>query len=275
MSLHVPAIRTNTIKRSGSGSSLRHSSVEHENDLAPVTRSRRNSDSSLNSPRTLESPHPTTIHAQPQTTLYAGGPIHKPFTVPTTLLQSNSPYFQRLLSETPDPTPEQTTFEDVDEVGMKLFCAWVREGDAAFKAPRDWHELGSLLAGYAVAWKFGGEGGGNRVRTHYHTADLTAPPYRLEYISLYAPGSPMQRFLFSTAAYRCLASSSSSSTATSPSAGPSPEPAISEAMRTMFLKTPSLAVEFIETLVKVHREGCRDARKGLSCPEWHVHERTK
>ncbi|KAI7299716.1 hypothetical protein KC326_g9431, partial [Hortaea werneckii] len=93
------------------------------------------------------------------------------------------------------------------------------------------------------------------VRTHYHTADLTAPPYRLEYISLYAPGSPMQRFLFSTAAYRCLASSSSSSTSTfsttssvtSPSsAGPSPEPAISEAMRTMFLKSPNLAVEFIE-----------------------------
>ncbi|KAI7335005.1 hypothetical protein KC354_g17916, partial [Hortaea werneckii] len=90
------------------------------------------------------------------------------------------------------------------------------------------------------------------VRTHYHTADLTAPPYRLEYISLYAPGSPMQRFLFSTAAYRYLASSSS---VTSPSTGPSPESAISEAMRTMFLKSPRLAVEFIETLVKVHREG--------------------
>lgn len=87
----------------------------------------------------------------------------------------------------------------------------------------------------------------------------------------------MQRFLFSTAAYRCLASSSSSTTSsvTSPSTGPSPESAIAEAMRTMFLKTPSLAVEFIETLVRVHREGCRDARKGLSCPEWHVHERTK
>lgn len=116
------------------------------------------------------------------------------------------------------------------------------------------------------------------VRTHYHSADLTAPPYRLEYITLYAPGSPMQRFLFSTAAYRCLASSSSAtstSPVTSPSADPSPDPAISEAMKTMFLKSPHLAVEFIETLVRVHREGCRDARKGLSCPEWHVHERTK
>lgn len=112
-------------------------------------------------PQTFESPHPTTPHAQPQTTLYAGV-SHKPFPVPTTLLQSKSPYFQRLLSEIPDPTPEQTTFEDVDEVGMKVFCAWVREGDEALKAPRDWHELGGLLGGYAVAWKFGGEGGGNR-----------------------------------------------------------------------------------------------------------------
>ncbi|RMZ17467.1 hypothetical protein D0862_00797 [Hortaea werneckii] len=325
MSLHVPAIRTNTIKRSGSGSSLRHSSVEHENDLQPVTRSRRNSDSSLTSPRTLETPSPTTTtpHAHSQTTLYAG-PAHKPFTVPTDTLQSQSPYFQRLLSETPDPTPEQTTFEDVDEAGMKLFCAWVKEGDdgAAFRIPpRDWHEVGMLLAGYVVAWKFGGEGprgvGGGEgkekrkerrkgkavslfrlklspkqpsspaydqtptvidlIRTHYHSADLTAPPYRLEYITRYAPGSLMQRFLFSTAAYRCLSSSSSvsNSPANSPSAAPSPDPAISEAMKTMFLKTPNLAVEFIEALIRVHREGCRDARKGLSCPEWHVHERTK
>lgn len=115
------------------------------------------------------------------------------------------------------------------------------------------------------------------IRTHYHSADLTAPPYRLEYITRYAPGSLMQRFLFSTAAYRCLSSSSSvsNSPANSPSAAPSPDPAISEAMKTMFLKTPNLAVEFIEALIRVHREGCRDARKGLSCPEWHVHERTK
>ncbi|GAB1732336.1 hypothetical protein NU195Hw_g7281t1, partial [Hortaea werneckii] len=147
MSLHVPAIRTNTIKRSGSGSSLRHSSVEHENDLAPVTRSRRNSDSSVTSPRTLDSPSPTTTpHAQSQTTLYVG-PAHKPFTVPTNLLISKSLYFQRLLTETPDPTPEQTTFEDCDEVGMKLFCAWVKEGDAVLKGPRDWHEVGGYLGG--------------------------------------------------------------------------------------------------------------------------------
>lgn len=85
----------------------------------------------------------------------------------------------------------------------------------------------------------------------------------------------MQRFLFSTAAYRCLASSSSSSAPLTSSDPSSSDPAISDAMKTMFLKSPSLAVEFIETLVKVHREGCRDARKGLSCPEWHVHERTK
>ncbi|KAI7505862.1 hypothetical protein KC367_g366 [Hortaea werneckii] len=116
------------------------------------------------------------------------------------------------------------------------------------------------------------------IRTHYHAADLTAPPYRLEYISTYAPGSPMQRFLFSTAAYRCLASSSPATPPSAVSGGAassSSDPAISEAMKTMFLKNPGLAVEFVETLVRVHREGCRDARKGLSCPEWHVHERTK
>ncbi|KAI7570625.1 hypothetical protein KC343_g2069 [Hortaea werneckii] len=118
------------------------------------------------------------------------------------------------------------------------------------------------------------------IRTHYHTADLTAPPYRLEYIATYAPRSPMQRFLFSTAAYRSLASSSSSSSSSasaplSSNDSASSDPAISDAMKTMFLKCPNLAVEFIESLVKVHREGCRDARKGLSCPEWHVHERTK
>ncbi|TKA24449.1 hypothetical protein B0A54_17388, partial [Friedmanniomyces endolithicus] len=49
MALNVPVVRTNTIKRAGSSSSLGHSAIEHENDLAPVTpRSRRNSDSSVN-----------------------------------------------------------------------------------------------------------------------------------------------------------------------------------------------------------------------------------
>lgn len=45
---------------------------------------------------------------------------------------------------------------------MKLFCAWVKEGDVALKGPRDWHEVGAYLGGYAVAWRFGGEGCGNR-----------------------------------------------------------------------------------------------------------------
>lgn len=47
-------------------------------------------------------------------------------------------------------------------MGMKLFCAWVKEGDAVLKGPRDWHEVGAYLGGYAVAWRFGGEGCGNR-----------------------------------------------------------------------------------------------------------------
>lgn len=47
-------------------------------------------------------------------------------------------------------------------MGVKLFCAWVKEGDVALKGPRDWHEVGAYLGGYAVAWRFGGEGCGNR-----------------------------------------------------------------------------------------------------------------
>ncbi|KAK3117760.1 hypothetical protein LTR53_000570 [Teratosphaeriaceae sp. CCFEE 6253] len=227
-SLDIPSI-----KRAGSSSSINHAAIEHENDLAAVApKSRRNSASSavptsstagsLTSHPAVchEVPHPTcdrhrttlmtaqtlaqppTPHNRPMTTLY-GGKAHKAVTVETSLLTDKSPFFKRLLAETPEPLPEQTTFEDADETALAMFGAWMH--GKQLHGPNDFHSTGHYLALYVLAGKFGCETLENEVmdlfRSYYHSADMTAPPYRLQYIyACTTSDNPMRAFLVASAA---------------------------------------------------------------------------
>ena len=85
------------------------------------------------------------------------------------------------------------------------------------------------------------------MRAHYAVANLTAPPYRIEYIYTYAEGSPMQGFLLATAAHRCMQSKE--------------RPAVSDSMYAV-LQKGDLLRELIEYMV--HNNDV-DVRHGSKC----------
>ncbi|TKA83960.1 hypothetical protein B0A55_00231 [Friedmanniomyces simplex] len=268
MALNVPQVRTNTVKRSGSSSSIGHSSIEHENDLAPVTpRSRRNSDSSVNASAAAPTApgliKPTTQHRTDKTTLYAGK-NHKAVTLETKLLMEKSPYFKKLLSETPEPQAEQTTFEDADETALAMFGA--RLHGKHLHGPNDFHSTGHYLGLYALALKFGSEELANQVidliRAYYATGNLTAPPYRLQYIYTYTPtANPLRKFLVATAAWRALYGGEAGG-------------GISDAMKEVLGADRALAGDFMQALVVLGRDAGKDPRRGGRCV-WHLHEGTR
>ena len=100
-------------------------------------------------------------HAHAHTTLYAGR-AKKAFVVPTSALMAKSAYFKKSLSETPEPTAEQLTFEGVEDPAMALFAQWVN--GHSLKVPSgegQWHEVGHLIALYAAGRKWGCEELGN------------------------------------------------------------------------------------------------------------------
>jgi len=65
---------------------------------------------------------------------------------------AKSLYFKKLLSETPEPQPEQTTFEDADETALAMFAAWVH--GKQLHGPNDFHSTGHYLGLYVLALKF-------------------------------------------------------------------------------------------------------------------------
>ena len=93
------------------------------------------------------------------------------------------------------------------------------------------------------------------IRTHYACDDLTAPPYRIEYIYTYAVDSPMQGFLLATAAHRCARGKE--------------RPAVSDTLYAVLAKGEMMR-EFIEYLV--HNSEV-DVRHGSKCA-WHAHDVT-
>ncbi|KAK1068975.1 hypothetical protein LTR74_005238 [Friedmanniomyces endolithicus] len=268
MALNVPVVRTNTIKRAGSSSSLGHSAIEHENDLAPVTpRSRRNSDSSVNigaaAPIAPGLVKPPTQHRTDTTTLYAGKD-HKAVTLETKVLMAKSPYFKKLLSETPEPQAEQTTFEDADETALAMFAAWVH--GKQLHGPSDFHSTGHYLGLYVLALRFESEELANQVidliRAYYAAGDLTAPPFRLQYMYTFAPTpNPLRKFLVATAAWRTLY-------------GGEADGGLSDSMKEVLGGDKTLAVDFMQELVVLGKDASKDPRKGSRCA-WHLHEGTK
>ncbi|KAK5114572.1 hypothetical protein LTR85_010149 [Meristemomyces frigidus] len=252
-SLSVPQVRTNAIKKSGSHSSLR-SSVETDNDLAAVTQrssSRRNSETSVNNAAapTLTRP-PTQAHATTNTTLYAGR-SQKPYIFETKALKAKLPFFKKLLAETPEPSAEQTSLDDADEASMALLQQWVK-GSKALRGPCDFHTIGHYLGLYVLGRRFEAEALQNLVmdllRAHYGAENLTAPPYRLEYIYTLANASPMQGFLLATAAQRCKYSKD--------------QPAVSDTLFGVLQPRADLMRDFLEYVI--HADDI-DVRYGSNC----------
>ncbi|KAK4539453.1 hypothetical protein LTR36_010930 [Oleoguttula mirabilis] len=198
-------------------------------------------------------------HATSSTTLYAGQ-AHRSFVFETKALKAQLPFFKKMLAETPEPMVEQTTFEDADEASMALLQMWVK-GAKALRGPNDFHSIGHYLGLYVLGRRFESEPLQNRVinllRAHYAAENLTAPPYRIEYIHQYADGSPMQGFLLATAAQRCKYSKD--------------RPAVSDSMFGVLQPRPELMRDFLEYLI--HADDV-DVRYGDDCA-WHAHETSK
>lgn len=107
-------------------------------------------------------------------------------------------------------------------------------------------------------------------RTYYLSANLTASPYKLEYIyrTPDTDSNPMRRFLVATAAFRALTEGAVEGKTTDG------QPLyISSSMNEVLLRNPFLITDFTNALITAQREGLPDARKGLMCA-WHVHELT-
>jgi len=86
---------------------------------------------------------------------------------------------------------------------------------------------------------------------HYYAAEnMTATPYRLEYIYAYThePECLMRRFLVETAALRCTA-----------------EESVSEALRGVLVGKEVLQMDFMNALIRVGREDYEDGRHGAAC----------
>jgi len=99
------------------------------------------------------------MHVTQTTTLYTGK-SHKASVFDTKQLKDKSIFLRRLLTETPEPVPEQTTFEDADEAGMALMQHWVSGRELC--GPTDFHSMSHYLGCYALARRFGCEGLENR-----------------------------------------------------------------------------------------------------------------
>ncbi|EMC92479.1 hypothetical protein BAUCODRAFT_126461 [Baudoinia panamericana UAMH 10762] len=227
---------------------------------------------------TLISPTTYTQHRTPTTTLTAGR-SHKPFTFDTHKLMACSPYWRNLLTETPEPTAEQTTFEDLDESAVGLFAGYLQHGRSLqrMKGPSDFHSCGHWIGLYVVALRWGVGGLDDEVmdhiRAYYASADMSASPYRLEYIYAYTSQPNLMRtFLVETAAWRVL--NEGSSTTPSGATGELGERGgVSPALFEVLEKGGrELREDFVRALVKFGRdEGqeAEDPRRGLR-RDWHV-----
>lgn len=73
-----------------------------------------------------------------------------------------APYFKRLLTETPEPSEEQTSFPDEDDFAIALFAKWVSAPNAvgykALGGPTDFHSTQHYLELYVLARRWGCEG---------------------------------------------------------------------------------------------------------------------
>ena len=93
------------------------------------------------------------------------------------------------------------------------------------------------------------------VRHYYAIESMTAPAFRLEYIYTYThEPNTMRSFLISTTAFRALCET--------------PQVAgvfISDSVRTVLAQNSEIALDFVEALVTLSKNGLPDARRGADC----------
>ena len=185
------------------------------------------------------------------------GQSGKPFIVHTELLLSRSPFFRDLLSHSngnddhDKNVADIPSYADLDEFSFALFVRWLY--GAALTGPNNFSSMNHYIGLYVLARRFRIERLENTVmdliRYYYRSAEMTAPPYRLDYIYDHTHSANLMRaFLVSTAAYRVLC-----------------EDAISDVMLDVVRKGGDRAVDFTEQLVKLHADGLVDARRGDDC----------
>lgn len=222
--------------------------------------------------------------AKPETrkgtvSLYAGV-SHRQFEFDREQLSNASPYLKRLLAETEGHdgslgTPEQETYQDLDEFAMALFQHWLHS-DGRLAGPYDFHSLHHYLGLYVLARKFEVEALENQgssitisllvmstadlpvmdlVRHYYASENMTAPAFRVEYIYSYThEPNAMRKFLVSTAAYRSLCE-----------VPKTPGVFLPEPLRALIASNSDVAVDFANAAIALGKNGLQDVRKGAKC----------
>lgn len=210
------------------------------------------------------------------TTILAGDSL-KPFKILTDLLTSKSPYFREMLGGSPtrrdsitnlptltDESSQDSdatlSFPELNEFAFSLFNRWLY--GAQLPGPTDFHSMQHYLGLYILALRFQIEKLENEVmdlvRGYSRGTQMTAPPYRLEYVYKNTKGAnKMRSFLVVTAAYRAVT-----------------EGVLSDVMKETVGKGGELATDYVEALVKLKSDGVGDVRQGNDCT-WHSHVDTR
>lgn len=148
------------------------------------------------------------------------------------------------------------SFPDLDEFAFALFVRWLY--GAMLNGPSSYHSMQQYLALYILALRFKIERLQNEVmdmvRMYYRTENMTAPPYRLEY--LYANtdrACMMRKFLVGTAAYRAIC-----------------EGTMSQSIKEIVSGGGEVSVDMAMAIIDCHKNGLVDYRRGLDCV-WHEH----
>jgi hypothetical protein len=95
----------------------------------------------------------------------------------------------------------------------------------------------------------------DQIRYYYRSEKLTAPAFRLEYIYTYTNEPNLMRsFLIDTTAFRSMCEQPSS-----------PGVYMSNSIRDVLTKDSTMAIDFAEALVGLHKSGMHDPRHGVDC----------
>ena len=220
------------------------------------------------------------------TTVLLAGTKLEPFYADTAILKTISPYFTNLAhfndessQHHPDlsspyskkadanPLAGPFSFPEFDEFAVALFTKWLHD-EKCLHGPHDFHSLNHYLCLYALGRRFGIESLQNQVmdavRHYYSQEQMTAPPFRLDYIYANTSGpNKMKDFLVATAAYRVL----SKGLPESDSVGytfKQTEP-VSDSLKGVLRGGGDVAPDFVDKLILLARNDMEDPRKGDDC----------
>ncbi|KAI9710703.1 MAG: hypothetical protein M1820_002536 [Bogoriella megaspora] len=244
----------------GSSTSGRHSPNLHRADVDTVDR--LGVATAREHVRSTSSSQDLRAEATSQDTLILKAGLNlKPFKIHTKELTTASPFFASLICGPPiPPSQDSLNFPDLEERSMYLFTRWIYGG--TLSGPTDFQSMQNYMGLYVLALRFDVAALQNevvdRIRNYYRRENLTAPPYRLEYIyeNTDQPCA-LREFFTETAAYRVLCE---------PTKG-----GLADATAGVVAEGGDLAVDFVNALAKMHWNDVEDVRRGNGC-RFHVHE---